>query len=238
LSEPLIAELEWDSAFFGFPIARTVRGRLGPAEMDAALSACRERGVRCLYLLTAADDERTSMLAQERGFRLHDVRLELDCVIDDLPRMPVAATIRRALPEQRCALELLARERFGASRFFADPGFSDGRASDLFVAFLARGLATEDRFVLTDQDAHGLVVGLLQPDGRAGAIELIGVTAVAEGTGLAAALIDAAHREFVAAARTHSEVVTQARNVSAQRLYQRLGYRTRRAGLWFHRWFD
>jgi ribosomal protein S18 acetylase RimI-like enzyme len=31
-------------------------------------------------------------------------------------------------------------------------------------------------------------------------------------------------------------VVTQARNVRAQRLYQRYGFTTRSVKLWFHRW--
>jgi hypothetical protein len=33
-------------------------------------------------------------------------------------------------------------------------------------------------------------------------------------------------------------VVTQGRNVAAQRTYQGAGYRTSRTSLWFHRWFD
>lgn len=235
-AEP-IAELEWDSAFFGFPIARVTRGDLSPRQLDIALAASRERGVRCLYMLVEATDERTSLLAQERGFRLYDIRVELDCALDCAGALPNVA-IGPARPDQRAALELCARERIVASRFFADPRFDDERVRDLFAAFLERGFRTEDRRTLTDIDAQGFVTCRLQPERGLGTVELIGVASDAERTGLAAALMHAAHREFVAAGLTHAEVVTQGRNVSAQRLYQRLGYRTRRVGLWFHRWFD
>jgi ribosomal protein S18 acetylase RimI-like enzyme len=33
-------------------------------------------------------------------------------------------------------------------------------------------------------------------------------------------------------------VVTQGRNIAAQRLYQRCGFLTRSTGLWYHRWFS
>jgi dTDP-4-amino-4,6-dideoxy-D-galactose acyltransferase len=33
-------------------------------------------------------------------------------------------------------------------------------------------------------------------------------------------------------------VVTQGRNVSAQRFYQRCGFVTRSVGFWFHRWYS
>lgn len=231
-----IEELEWDSEFFGFAIARVTTQALTAQEIDAALEECRGRGVRCLYLLTA--DERTSLLAQDRGFRLHDVRIELDRVLDGHagPRPGPAVGPARAM--QRGELQTWARERFADSRFFADPRFDDQRAGDLFAAFVDRGFDADDRRILADADGQGFVICHLQPERATGSIELIGVAPGAAGSGLADALMHAAHEEFVAAGLARAEVVTQARNIAAQRLYQRLGYRSCRFALWFHRWFD
>ncbi len=231
-----VADLDWDSEFFGFAIARVTSHALTAQEIDGVLAECRRRGVRCLYLLTG--DERTSLLAQDRGFRLHDVRVELDRSLDGHASTRTQFTVAAARPDQRRALAAWARERFTDSRFFADPGFDDDRARDLFAAFVDRGFDAHDRRTLADADGRGFVICRLQPERAVGRIELIGVAPGAEGSGLADALMHAAHDEFVAAGLQRAEVVTQARNIAAQRLYQRLGYRSRRSALWFHRWFD
>ncbi len=230
-----IADLAWDSSFFGFPIARVTGGVLTSDQLDDVVAQSRKRGVRCLYLL--AEDDRTSLLAQERDFRMCDVRITLDRRLDGVCGERAQIAIGRACPEQRQPLDQCVRERFEASRFFTDPRFSNDQARDLFSAFLERGFDAGDRVTLTDADARGFVICHMQPERGTGSIELIGVVASAEGTGLAEALMHAAHNEFIAAGLGRSEVVTQARNVSAQRLYQRLGYRTRESALWLHRWF-
>lgn len=232
-----IEELQWDSEFFGFPIARVTCDGLNAADMNAVVAECGRRGVRCLYLLTA--DERTSLVAQAQGFLLYDVRVELDRRLDDVAgRAPSQCAVGAAGRDQRLTLESCARESFGASRFFADPGFDDDRVRDMFAAFVDRGLQAVDRRTFANADGQGFVICHLQPERGTGVIELIGIAGPAKGSGLTDALMHAAHDEFAAAGLARAEVATQARNIAAQRLYQRLGYRTFRTALWFHRWFD
>jgi GNAT superfamily N-acetyltransferase len=52
------------------------------------------------------------------------------------------------------------------------------------------------------------------------------------------ALVQGALDWFRAQGVVRAEVTTQARNVPAQRLYQQMGFFTRRMTLYYHKWLD
>ena len=58
------------------------------------------------------------------------------------------------------------------------------------------------------------------------------------GRGGGSALVQGALAWFADRGVTQVLVVTQGRNVGAQRLYQKAGFLTRKVELWYHRWFD
>ena len=57
--------LEWDTAFFGFRIARVLGGALTPESADEIDTWCAGERVRCLYLLCRADDTSTIRAAED-----------------------------------------------------------------------------------------------------------------------------------------------------------------------------
>lgn len=224
-----LERLDWDSAHFGFPIARLV-----PERCDAfgkAVTAARDGGIRCVYLLLDAADAARLDAAQAAGFRVRDVRVELERRLDGAASAPPSG-VHDALPDDVAALERIARERFTDARFFTDDGFPADRAAALYAAWLRRGLDTAERRVLVAGDAEGFLVAHT----GTGTVELIAVAAGAEGHGYGAALVAAADAGFAAAGLERARVVTQARNVGAQRLYQRAGYRTSAVAYWLHWW--
>lgn len=236
-----ITPLPWDSELFGFAIARVNATRLDAATLGAALDACRAQAIRCAYLLLDADDARGSALAQAAGFVLRDTRLELDRPLTSRDAQPGGdeAAVGPARPDQRPALEALAREAFPLSRFFADPGFPRERCGDLYAAFLRRGLdGAPERKTLATAGASGFVVCQLDGERGSGTIELIAVADDARGHGAGRALVEGALATFAAAGLSTAEVATQAANVASQRLYAHAGFRTRRARLWLHRWLS
>jgi len=231
-----VTRLDWDSDFFGFPIARVNAVRLDEPAAEEAIEVCRAQGIRCAYLLLAADDARSSAIAQAAGFVLHDVRLTFERPV---PEAAAAVPgIGPARPEQRAALEALAREAFAHTRFLSDTGFPATRARELYAAFVRRGLdGAPQRATLTDPATEGFVVCRLDARAGVGEIELIAVAAAGRRRGLGRALVDAALATFAGAGLRRATVATQAANVASQRLYQGSGFRTREASLWLHRWF-
>jgi dTDP-4-amino-4,6-dideoxy-D-galactose acyltransferase len=230
-----VVPLDWDSAFFGFPIARIDAERPDRDALAAALEVCRGSGVRCAYLLLDAADDDGSGAAQSLGFVVRDVRVELDRPLSAGDRDAGEGAIATAGPEQMPALEALARERFTMSRFFADPGFPRERCRELYAAFVRRGLSGDPhRWTLASPGANGCIVCLADPGEGLGTIDLVVARRPGEGT----ALVRAAVASFARAGLSRAVVATQAQNIAAQRSYQRAGFRTCAGALWLHRWFD
>jgi dTDP-4-amino-4,6-dideoxy-D-galactose acyltransferase len=231
-ADEAIELLAWDTAHFGFPVGR-VRTPERPAQIVEAVNEADQAGVRCLTALIDADHTEMIGAAESAGFRCFDVRTELERPVRADP--PRARGIRTAGEECLPELEPIARTRFSASRFYADPHFPEHLVEELYVAWLHRGL-DDDRFVLAKADCDGFVLCHVDGASRVGTIELIGVAKSAEGHGYGGQLVDAAEAAFATRDLARARVVTQGANLPAQRLYQRHGFRTSDVSLWLHRW--
>jgi ribosomal protein S18 acetylase RimI-like enzyme len=235
-----IARLEWDSTFFGLAIGRVDppldAGAARGVAADAAAS-----GLDCVYLRAAASDVDTIQAAESAGFRLVDIRLTFASdgpFHEPAPTLASDVVVRGARPEDVPALEAIAREAHFDGRFHVDAGFGAARASALYAHWIARCCANRDGevFVL---ERRGTISGYLaceRDDEGAGRIALVAVSDAAQGQGLGLALVARGLAWFQQAAVSRVRVVTQGRNVAAQRLYQRAGFRTESADVWLHLW--
>jgi ribosomal protein S18 acetylase RimI-like enzyme len=243
--------LEWDSAFFGVRIATAGDEPLSSAEIDGALTSCREQSIDCLYLLVGAGDLATLRAAADRGFRLVDVRMTLDIELTKTRSTPHSAPlstpIRPARESDIPTLRAIAAVSHTDSRFYADGRFSRTSCDELYATWIeksCRGWA--DLVLVAEHESAlggapgGAPAAYLSCHAREGhgEIGLVGVDARAQGRGLGRALVHSALRWFAERGLTRVIVVTQGRNVAAQRLYQSAGFRTSAVALWHHRWFD
>lgn len=234
MSLSLVEPLEWDSSFFGLPIGR-VRDDVAADEIESAIREASERKLRCIYLLASADDDVLIGSAQEQGFIVRDIRVELDRTVTGHPMTMKGLRLGRT--GDMSWLADIVRECFRNTRFFADKSFPPDRSAELYVEWLRRGLLGEpERQTLVTEDATGFIVCHLDPRTRVGKIELIGVAASASGRGLGSTLVAGAGAIFANASLHMATVVTQGNNIAAQRLYQRHGYRVSKTHLWLHMW--
>jgi dTDP-4-amino-4,6-dideoxy-D-galactose acyltransferase len=228
-----IEVLEWDSRHFGVKIARLPEP--GDADqIERGIAAAEQAGVRCLTTLIELNRPAVIAAAEMAGFRSYDVRLELDRTLGEtVPGEPVVAT-DADLPR----FEAIARASFFDSRFYADPNFANERAAEMYALWVRRGLGDDQRVLLTTEEDGGFIVCHFDAAEQIGTIDLIAVDGEARGRGIGSRLVEGAEIAFNRAGMTRARVVTQARNVPAQRLYQGRGYRTAGAAVWLHRWAD
>lgn len=242
----LVEVLDWDSCFFGFAIGRVLAIRLDESGIAALLSQARARGLRCLYFQADPNDAVSIRLAERHGFHLVDVRIVLEHPFSDrpapVPRYPVSPLIEIGAPRaaEAPALEDIAVEIGHTSRFCFDLDFPRDACPRLYRAWLARALQDEAGVVLvarmSDQPVGLIACNRLDDD--TGVIDLAGVREGMRGRGVGTALVQAALDWFRRQGMSRAEVVTQARNVPAQRLYQQMGFFTRRMTLYYHKWLD
>jgi dTDP-4-amino-4,6-dideoxy-D-galactose acyltransferase len=227
--------LDWDSAFWGLPIGRA-EGDVLTAERAAALDDwARERSVACVFLLARADDAETLRSAPGAGFALVDVRLEL---ARDVDRAESDERFREAHDADVPVLRAIARASHEGTRFFVDERFPDERCRDFYETWISESCAGWADAVLV-AEAGGRAAGYVtcHVEGRTASIGLIGVADGERQHGLGAGLVSGALAWCAGRDVQRLSVVTQGGNVPAQRLFQRLGFRTQSVGLWFHKWY-
>jgi ribosomal protein S18 acetylase RimI-like enzyme len=169
-----------------------------------------------------------------------------------------AATIRPAAASDLPMLRRLAAVSHRDSRFYFDSHFERERCDALYAAWIEKSCHDPHGTVLVaempDPDCAatagdlltvgdpagarlaGYVTASAAPGSGTGRIGLLAVATPAQGQGAGGRLVSAALAWLDARGADPVQVVTQGRNLRAQRLYQRYGLRSRAVELWYHRW--
>ena len=255
-AETLCEFLDWDSSFFKVRIARVKLSRL---DEPVVAQICRwgvANRIDCLYFLADAHDPGTVALAERNGFGLVDIRLTLtrklgkpgdgDSGFDvGSPEESDSGTepgfgIRVCKASDLPHILTIARISHTASRFFFDQRFPRDLCERLYEIWLERSFEESPESVWV-AECDGLPVGYMasdfDPQTADGKLELLGVLPSARRHGTALALVRRSLEWFVEKGAVSSSIVTQARNIPAQRLFQRLGFRSSSIQLWYHKWF-
>jgi dTDP-4-amino-4,6-dideoxy-D-galactose acyltransferase len=234
--------LDWDSEFFGLRIGRVTENRLQPETIEQINQWADLQRIDCLYFLADIGDLKTIRLAEINEFRMVDIRVTLEKIIDKsttIPNQASIGSIRLVSPDDLNALKAIARVSYHDTRFYADTNFPVARADALYEIWIeksCKGYADAVFVLEIDQQSAGYISCHLLGEGK-GNIGLVGVSQNSQGKSIGNLLIDNALNWFVGKNVTQVSVVTQGRNIKAQRLYQRCGFLTRSLQFWYHRWF-
>ena len=234
----MITPLPWDSAFFGFSLARVSGSTLDAASAAEAVGLARAQNVACLSLLLSAADTSSIAAAQDAGFHLVDVRTTLERpAAQPLPAAP-ALRVRRYAEPDLPVLEDIAGEAHLNTRFGRDGRLAPARVAELYRTWIRKecaGAADEVLVVEAEGTPVGYVTCQVGADGQ-GKIGLIAVRSGDLRRGAGTALLRAALEWFGARQLDRVSVVTQGHDVAAMRLYERTGFLTTSVELWFHLW--
>jgi len=231
--------LDWDSAFFGFPVARIAREVAAEAALREALQALRARGVRLAYWFCAPDAERAARARALGGTPVGTRAVYRRALVAADADAAAPGVTRYTSSEASDALIALAQQAGRLSRFAVDPAMPSGTVQRLYRVWIERSVRGEiaDAVYLA-RASDGASAGIVSTSraGARGVIGLVAVDAASRGAGLGNALMAAAHRHFVTGGLQESEVVTQAENDAACRLYTRSGYTLALTETVFHFW--
>jgi len=104
--------LDWDSAFFGKKIARITTNRLTVTDLVSIFDWCARQQIQCLYFLCDLDHDESILLAEEHGFHLVDIKVDLLRQISDKEDLARPSTspyfVRKCLPSDEAELVSIA----------------------------------------------------------------------------------------------------------------------------------
>ncbi len=234
--------LPWDSEFFDRRIARVNGNRLTTAQSLAAIEWGNANAIDCLYFLADSDHPETNQVAEDHGFRFRDIRVAFDRILGEAKNasFPESIAIRPFRLEDVERLREISRAAYENTRFFNDTHFPHDRCVDMYDTWIRKSCLENyaDQVIVAElnQQLVGYVTCKLMSEKREGSIGLIGIAEEARNQGLGQHLIEAALNWFVQQNMEKVSVITQGRNIGAQRLYQKCGFATRSVQLWYHRW--
>jgi ribosomal protein S18 acetylase RimI-like enzyme len=238
--------LDWDTNFFGFRIARAGSDTLTPEIVQSLDEFCRHNQVRCLYFLSTIHEPNTTRLAEANDFQLVDIRLTFEKVLSGNSHLKTdgglnkIAAIRPARAADIADLVKISQKSYIDSRFYFDKNFPRPLAEALYQKWIqvsCEGWAEAVLVAELDQVPVGYITCHLDQEQKSGKIGLVGVSNQAQGQGIGKELVNQASEWFSIQGMGKVTVVTQGRNLAAQRLYQRCGFITQNIQLWYHKWY-
>lgn len=222
--EPSGELLTWDGDFWNMRIARAFTSDIDQWAKDNAVGS--------VCLLIDADKPDEIQAAEQRGFRFMDVRISLG-----MKTQGRLSATRLHQPDDVEALVQIARTSHRITRFYADPKFPGQRCDDLYETWIRSSCdGWADAVLVVDDPPTGYVT-IHTKEGE-GSIGLIAVAEVERGRGVGRDLVDAAIDWCYTKGLDRITVVTQGRNISALRLFQRSGFLIERTEVWMHKWLD
>ncbi len=236
LDDTEVERLTWDSEFFGLNVARLLGRHLNHALAQKAFRWCYDQKIECLYFLADATDPETEHAAEDAGFRFVDLRCTYNC------QLPIGAVppngVRLVCNDDLPALERLAAKSHRDTRFYRDRNFDPCAVDKLYARWIRR--STEgwaDAVFVTGEpgEPSGYITCHLDtPDD--GSIGLIAVDSAWRSHGLGRQLVSASLAHFSDRGVSRVKVVTQAKNLRAQQMYQRSGFILSQVEAWYHLW--
>lgn len=215
--------LTWDTEFWGVKI-----GRAHTSDID---KWAKQNMVGSVCLLVDAAETADIQAAEERGFRFMDVRSTFEAKAQGR-----IADVRGHREDEIEKLVAIARASHRITRFYADPRFSDERCDDLYESWIRSSCAGWAERVLVAGETEGYVTIHVSED--AGSIGLIAVDEPSRGRGLGAELVCGVKGWCYEQGLKRITVITQGRNIAAQRLFQRCGFAIINTEIWLHKWYQ
>jgi dTDP-4-amino-4,6-dideoxy-D-galactose acyltransferase len=210
--------VDFDSEFFGMNVVRVDHPTEHvPADTDV---------VCCLI---DSDNILACQRAETAGYKMMDVRVTLE-----RQTAPFGSSARLFREEDIDALVRIARSAHRITRFYADPHFPDARCDDLYETWIRKSCEGWAERVLVVGPPSGYITVHLDDDSKA-SIGLIAVCETDREAGKGKELVQAAVDFAYSRGREQMTVVTQGRNINAQRVFQSCGFRTCKTEVWFHK---
>ena len=235
---PCVEYLDWDSHFFGFPVARVNTDSTNIEDWNEILSQLKSRQVKLIYWLRKPGDHLFKKFANRNHAALVDIKTTYTAHLSDdhYVRHRNIENYKQNLPGKE--LLDLSVQCGSRSRFAVDKRIPVSKFQELYHLWMARSIekTMADEVMVYSDD--GLIVAMVTvyKKNNAGHIGLIGVDENYRGRGIGKALIDAAKNYFLSIETRKIEVVTQGHNVSACLMYERTGFFVSERFDFYHFW--
>ena len=233
--------LEWDSEFFGIPVAQILPDTLTVGEFEQVISSMMKKNVKLAYWASNPYDEESQRAAKRFHGFLADKKVTYASTIDRTFEECGGCgwIIEEYADSALCEdLEALAVQAGIYSRFKRDPRIPEKRFVDLYLSWIRNSVNARMADAVLVARLSGKIVGMVTvgEKERCGCIGLFAVAESMRGRRLGVALVKAAQAWTRRRGLDCARVVTQQENIASCNLYEKCGYRIEKIEYFYHFW--
>ncbi|MCP4634081.1 MAG: GNAT family N-acetyltransferase [candidate division Zixibacteria bacterium] len=235
-NDTVVEILPWDTSFIGVKTGKVKFRNLTEETVAEVMLSSRNSGIELLYYECDIGDRESIRAAESGGFNLIETRLRFIKEIEHDIKKPL--NIRKATIEDCEVLGEIASSINWKSRYYFDENIHSETSRELYRVWIKNSIKGFEDTVLVFEDGSdiaGFISGKYGED--IGDIGLVGVSPDYTGKGCGSILIQAIENDFAGKGLNDSRVLTQGRNIPAQRLYTKAGYKIERLTYYYHKWF-
>ena len=142
----LISLLEWDSKFWGFPVAYLSSSHLSENILFRVNQFVREKDIRLIEYLCNCHDKKSVRFAEQNGYEFKDIRLTYekkltrkdDVEVDEKKQFGIAQA------EHIPALREMSRNLYLDSRYYFDSNFDRDRIAEFYMGWVEKAVKKEN----------------------------------------------------------------------------------------------
>lgn len=238
----LINLLDFDSKIFGFPMAAINASTLTPEIIALIEKEAKENQIRFLQYLCACDDLENIHQAEAAGFHFIDIRYTLQKKLsstDMVVNNKAGIDFGLATPAHIPAIIEMSGDLYQDFRYYVDKNFPREKVDAFYHTWLSNAVHGKHDHLCYCLFIDGKPIGYCTirfTDSQTASLGLFGITKEHQRKSLGNYLLQMTCVDLFKKGYTTVNVVTQGKNIGAQRTYQGLGFKTLSLEVWLHKW--
>lgn len=240
-----IKHLNWDSEIFGFAIAAVDTAKLTQEMILEINNEAERQKIRFLQYLCPCDDLTSIHQAETAGFHFVDIRLTFQKTLsssDAMTNFEKKSGIHFGLATPAHIPEIIAMssDLYQDFRYYVDTPFPRKKVDNFYHAWLSNAVYGKYDHLCYCLFINDMPIGYCTVrfnDQHTASLGLFGIAKEHQRKSLGNYLLQLTCADLFNKGYKEIHVVTQGKNIGAQRTYQGNGFKTLRTEMWYHRWF-
>ena len=231
--------LEWDSAFFGYPVARVTASAISIEKLESIKQQASDKGIRLIYLFSDPADKISANAAAKNDAKLVDQKITFHIKIDASVVSAVDEHIEQYEADQPSEQLINLSIQSGLySRYKIDPNFKNNEFERMYLAWIENSVNKKiaDHTFVYKEDGKELGFVTLKARNNYGQIGLIAVDESSRGKSIGKKLVTAVISQLFQKNIADLDVATQIDNADACKFYEKVGFKGIKTENIYHIW--
>ncbi len=237
----IIVILKWDSEFWGYPVSLITSRKLTENIIYRINQFVKKNKIKLIQYLCNCHDRKSVNLAEQNKFSFKDIRLTFQKDLRDVKSVKNSLNKNFKIAKSIDVNQIykISDSIYKDSRYYFDQNFDKKKVQEFYNLWLykaVKNLFDNLCLIYFRKNKPVSFCTLRYINNDEAVIGLFGVSKELNGKGIGTKLINKVVSFLTARGYKKITVVTQGRNLYAQRLYQKAGFLTKGTELWYHKW--